>query len=365
MDGRRLEDLRIAIEHIDRRIADLIAGRMEIVVEIARAKSEMRLPIRDFRVEREVTDRMEARCTQLGLDPTLGRLLARLLIQSAVRIQEGIVERVHSGTLMKILILGGGGRMGRWFCNYLDSMGHQVSVYDPQGPVEGYGFVKDLGGALQDSEMILLSTPLGSSGAVLEEIISMKPRGIVFDICSLKSHLIGHARRAVREGLSLTSLHPMFGPGVRTLMERNVILCRCGCPDADRKVRALFEGTEANLIEMDIEEHDELMAYVLGMSHAVNLIFTDMLVRSGKSFSDLSRVASSTFMKQVKASRDVAYEAADLYFEIQTLNTHTNGAFSLFLEVATELERAVREKDFEAFLELMDRGRRYYGNRQG
>jgi chorismate mutase/prephenate dehydrogenase len=361
--GENLEDLRTTIRDIDRKIADLVAKRMDVVAEVARAKNEMRLPIRDFRVEHEVMGRMESRCRELGVDPMLGRLLARLLIQSAVRVQEGIVERVHTGSLMKVLILGGSGRMGRWFCNYLDSMGHQVSVYDPQGPVEGFGYTEDLGDAVRTSEMILLSTPLSASGDILGEVMSTKPGGIVFDICSLKSHLVGHARAAARAGLSITSLHPMFGPGVRTLLERNVILCRCGSPDADREVKALFEGTEANLIEMDIEEHDELMAYVLSMSHVVNLVFTDMLVRSGKSFPDLSRVASSTFVKQTKASRDVAYEAAELYYEIQTLNTHTNGAFSLFLEAAKDLERAVRERDFDRFAEIMQRGRSYYENR--
>jgi chorismate mutase/prephenate dehydrogenase len=192
----------------------------------------------------------------------------------------------------------------------------------------------------------------------------MRPGGIVLDICSLKSHLVGRAREAARAGLSITSLHPMFGPGVRTLMERNVILCRCGCPHADRAVKGLFEGTVASFIEMDIEEHDELMAYVLGMSHAVNLVFTDMLARSGKTFPALSKVASSTFAKQIKASRDVAYEAADLYYEIQTLNSHTPGAFALFLGTAKELERTVREKDFQGFADLMARARRYYETRE-
>jgi chorismate mutase len=85
-ESASFESLRSAIEDIDRQIADLVARRMDVVVEIARAKSEMRLPIRDFRVEREVVNRMESRCRELGTDPVMGRHLARLLIQSAVRI---------------------------------------------------------------------------------------------------------------------------------------------------------------------------------------------------------------------------------------------------------------------------------------
>ena len=355
-----LNSLRAEIERLDREMLDLIARRLEIVHEIGTLKSDLKLPIRDYRVEREVVRRMHDRCNDLGMDPAIGHLLAKLLIRSAVRSQEGLREKSHTGTLRRVLIVGGGGRMGQWFCRYLDSMEHRVTVFDPGGPVEGYAYEHNLELALGEAEMILLSTPLGSSSEILGDIITHRPRGVIFDICSLKSHLLEHIYKATKEGLRITSLHPMFGPRIRTLMDRNVILCRCGSPEADRKVKELFEETSANLIEMEISEHDEWMAYVLGMSHAVNLIFTDMLVRSGKPFSDLLKVASTTFSKQIKTTQDVSFEAADLYYEIQTLNRHTADVFDFFLEAAKDVHRAVTEGDQERFREIMDRGRLYF-----
>lgn len=46
--------------------------------------------------------------------------------------------------------------------------------------------------------------------------------------------------------------------------------------------------------------------------------------------------------------------------EIRTLNSHTPGAFTLFLDAAKELERTIHERDFEGFAEIMQRSRRYY-----
>ena len=41
-----------------------------------------------------------------------------------------------------------------------------------------------------------------------------------------------------------------------------------GSPDATAAARALFEEpTMATLVEMDLESHDRLIAYVLGLSH--------------------------------------------------------------------------------------------------
>jgi chorismate mutase/prephenate dehydrogenase len=360
MNTKDLDGLREKIENIDREIIDLIAQRLGIVLEIGTVKSSMKIPIRDYRVEREVIRRMQNRCSELDIDPSVGRLLARLLIESAVRAQEEIIERIYGGTLMQVLVLGGHGKMGRWFCNYLNSMGHQVVVVDPAGPVEGYNYEENLEQAAGKTDMILLSTPLGKSKDALEELISIRPEGIIFDICSLKSHLLEPISKAVSDGIKITSLHPMFGPEVMTLMDRNVILCRCGCPEADQKVKLLFEGTEANLLELDIEEHDDRMAYVLGMSHALNIMFSETLVRSGKSLHDLMNVGSSTFLKQIETTRDVAFESAELYYEIQALNNHTPAVFELFLQSVREVQSLVLERNLDRFREIMERGQEYF-----
>ncbi len=360
MNKENLDQLRSKVEHLDRQIVDLLARRLDVVLEIGDIKSSLKIPIRDYRVEREVSQRMQDRCRELEIDPAVGMLLARLLIESAIRVQERVLEPRYSGTLKRILVVGGCGRMGQWFCHYLKSMGHRVSVFDPRGPLENYDFETDLSAAASKSDMILLSAPLGASGDVLEEVLSHQPRGIIFDICSLKSHLLERIRAGIREGYRISSLHPMYGPAVRTLLERNVILCRCGCPGADAEVRKLFEGTEANLLEMSIEEHDERMAYVLGMSHALNLIFSDMLLKSGKPLRDLLRVASSTFAKQIETTRDVAFDSPQLYYEIQVLNKHTPEVFDLFRHAMNDVQRAVHEKDFARFSKIMERGRAYF-----
>ncbi len=362
-DGKKLDQLRSEIERIDKNILELIARRLSVVLEIGTIKGAMNLPVRAFHVEREVSRRMREWCRELDIDPGLGRLLARLLIEASVRKQGEIIDRSFEGVLRNILVLGGSGRMGVWISRYLRAMGHRVSVYDPAGPADGFGYEPDLEPAVRRAEMIVLSTPLRKSGGILEQVIELEPPGIIFDICSLKSPLLPAVRRGVGEGLRITSLHPMFGPGVKSLLERNVILCRCGCPGADREVRALFEGTGARLIGMEIEEHDEYMACVLGMSHAVNLMFAGMLERSGKSLPDLEKVASSTFTKQLKTMRDVSFEAEELYYDIQTLNENTERALENFTDAVEEFRAAVLSRDSNGFRAIMKDARNYFGGR--
>ena len=78
----------------------------------------------------------------------------------------------------------------------------------------------------------------------------------------------------------------------------------------------------AEQIEMSIDEHDRLMAYVLGLSHALNLAFFTALADSGEAVPRLQRMSSTTFDAQLKVASLVATDNPHLYFEIQALNDY-------------------------------------------
>ena len=69
----------------------------------------------------------------------------------------------------------------------------------------------------------------------------------------------------------------MFGPSASFIFARNLVVCDCGSDAAVDKFLPLLNGTGANVIEMPVEDHDKLISYVLGMSHAVNIAFFERL----------------------------------------------------------------------------------------
>src|SRR4029078_11988140 len=106
------------------------------------------------------------------------------------------------------------------------------------------------------------------------------------------------------------------------LSGRHVIFVDVGAPEATAAARALFEPTMATLVEMDLESHDRLIAYVLGLSHALNIAFFTALTESGEAAPRLARLSSTTYDSQVVVATRVASESPDLYFEIQSLNEY-------------------------------------------
>jgi chorismate mutase/prephenate dehydrogenase len=201
------------------------------------------------------------------------------------------------------------------------------------------------------------------AGEVLTELAARRPRGIVVDIGSLKSPLRGGLEQLAAAGCRVTSIHPMFGPDTRLLSGRHIVFCDLGVPEATQAARALFASTMAEQIEMSVDDHDRLMAYVLGLSHALNLAFFTALAASGELVPRLQRLSSTTFDAQLKVASLVARDNPHLYFDIQTLNDYGTASLQALRAATERIERLVQSRDHDGFVELMAAGRRYLESR--
>ena len=112
----------------------------------------------------------------------------------------------------------------------------------------------------------------------------------------------------------------------------------------------------AERVVMGLDEHDRLIAYVLGLSHALNIAFFTALAESGEAAPRLARLSSTTFDSQMDVASRVAAESPDLYFEIQSLNQYGAEPLMALKEAVARLIAAVQSKDADAFTALMHRG---------
>ena len=115
---------------------------------------------------------------------------------------------------------------------------------------------------------------------------------------------------------------------------------------------------------MSLDEHDRLIAYVLGLSHAVNIAFFTALAGSGERAPRLVQMSSTTFDAQFDIASAVAEESADLYFEIQRLNEYGAESLDALAQAVDSLRSAVQSGDQARFTALMHAGREYTQGRQ-
>jgi chorismate mutase/prephenate dehydrogenase len=359
-----LEELRKRLSEVDGELIGLVAARQKIIAEIGAHKIQNSVPTRDYEREREVLKGAEAQARSLGLEPELAEEIMRLLIRASLTHQER--RRVAAGTSgagKRVLIIGGAGKMGAWFAHFLGSQGFAVEVADPSAASVPFPRIPDWREHALDHDLIVVATPMKVAGEVLTELATRLPRGVVVDIGSLKSPLRGGLERLVAAGCKVTSIHPMFGPDTRLLSGRHVVFCDVGVPEATQAARALFASTMAEQIEMSVDDHDRLMAYVLGLSHALNLAFFTALAASGELVPRLQRMSSTTFDAQLTVATLVARDNPHLYFDIQTLNDYGTASLQALRAATERIEQLVQNRDEAGFVELMAAGRRYLENR--
>lgn len=355
-----LEQLRTELSAVDAELVRLIAERQRIVGDIGRTKTNSGTATRDYAREKDVLDRGRAQADALGVDPELVENLLQMLIRTSLESQErDRVAAEGKGDGRRALVIGGAGQMGRWFVEFFQSQGFATIVADRSLDDDGGTQFKNWTDAGVDFDVIVVAAPLAVSGRILAQLAVLKPKGLVFDIGSLKSPLLDGLKELNDAGCRVTSLHPMYGPNTRLLSGRHLIFCDVGNSEATVAAKELFSATMVEQIEMGLEDHDRLIAYVLGLSHALNIAFFTALSESGEAAPKLAQMSSTTFDSQLLVSQAVAQDNPHLYFEIQNLNKYGLGPLDALCEAAQRIREAVAAGDEESFVELMSNGREY------
>jgi chorismate mutase/prephenate dehydrogenase len=356
---KRLEQLRGHIRQLDEDILRLIAARMAAAKAIGQQKKMEGIPLRDWNVERQVLDRAACHATDFGLPPAVARAVMQTLIAAARAEQERTSFSTYRGSAESILIIGGRGKMGRWFADFFGDQGHRVSVYDVAGNGDGAASAPTLEAALDGTSFALIAAPLDVVPGVIAQLAETGYGGTVFDVASLKEHLKPAIARARTANLSVASIHPMFGPGTRTLADQVICICDCGDAHAARRVEAFFIDTAATLVRLSLEEHDQVISYVLGLSHLTNLVFAKVLMESGRSYQELNKAGSTTFHSQMMTTATVIQENPELYYTIQQLNPFSAELCEAYRGALEAISGWIRNEDRPAFVEMMQAGRKW------
>lgn len=264
----------------------------------------------------------------------------------------------------RALVIGGAGKMGRWFVEFLDSQGYSVTVADPSASVPGFECLRDWRETPDSFDVTVVAAPIATTAQILTELAGTGRKGLIFDIGSLKSPLLEPLQKLANAGAQVTSVHPMFGPDTELLSGRHVLFLEVGQPRATQEARAMFASTMAEQIEMPVADHDRLIAYVLGLSHALNIAFFTALADSGEALPRLVELSSTTFDAQLEVAARVARESPELYFEIQSCNAHGREALQALQDAVARITGIVESGDQQAFVALMARGREYLARRR-
>jgi len=127
--------------------------------------------------------------------------------------------------MKKITVIGAGGQMGQWFTKYFTSEGFEVTGYDSENKVSGKDvkISESLVGGILKADYVVLCTPTRRTPEIIRLIAKeMKRDTYLIEISSEKSKVVSSLSKMPAK-INPICIHPMFGPGTKTIKGQNII----------------------------------------------------------------------------------------------------------------------------------------------
>jgi prephenate dehydrogenase len=261
---------------------------------------------------------------------------------------------------MKVAIIGGTGKMGRWFTKFFLDEGMQVIV-SGRSKKKLLKIQEELGveiadnvNAVKSADRVLISVPIENFEEVVREIHShIRPDQVVMDICSVKEFPVKVMHEYIKTGITLGT-HPMFGPRADKIQNQNFILT----PTNNKEKRfandfkSWLEEKQVNVSIMSPRKHDELMSAVLGLPHFLGIVIYDTLINC-VDLVETKRVAGTSYKLLLTLAETVASQDPEFCASLQMNLPNVESVEGLFCEKSIEWLNAVRQKDKKAFTDKM------------
>jgi prephenate dehydrogenase len=270
---------------------------------------------------------------------------------------------------MKAAVIGGTGRMGKWFAQFLKEQGFKV-IISGRTQERTLETAKEMGlepaisniQAVKEADFVVVSVPIEKTGEVIHEVSSqMKKGAILFDIASIKGEILEILKKAQNFGIRTISIHPLFGPGTRNISGKKVLIIPI---NEDYKtlieVKDIFEDGGAKVHVVDAKIHDTMMALTLSFPHFLNVLFGKMI--KSTNINEVKEWGGTTFALQLVLAESVASEDPSLYSSIQMNNPSFHRLLDNFMDYTKELIEVIKNRDEEAFVEYFKDLKMYFSN---
>jgi cyclohexadieny/prephenate dehydrogenase len=240
------------------------------------------------------------------------------------------------------------------------------SVRKRAAEIELAAIVADPADAVADADLVILCSPVGSYKELAAAIAPrLKQGAILSDVGSVKSAVIRDVAPALPKGVHFLPAHPIAGTeqsgpdaGFASLFDHRWCIIT-PLPGADAgalaKLKQFWEACGSQVEVMDAAHHDlvlamtshvpHLIAYnIVGTAHDLEKVAEGEVIKfSAGGFRDFTRIAASDPVMW----RDVFLNNRDAVLEV----------LGRFNEDPSQLQRAVRDGNGNALLELFTRTR--------
>lgn len=267
---------------------------------------------------------------------------------------------------MRVAVIGAGG-MGLLFAGQFKGAGFEVVLSSrtkeklaKAAASLGVEAAENNVAAVRGADVVVVSVPVDEARKVLGEIRPhVKMGSVVIELTSVKKFLLPELKKF---RCDVISLHPMFGPSVRSFDAQVFIVCPVRGESRLSWLREFIEKRQGKVVMSNVDEHDRIMSIVQCLTHFAYISVASTIKRSGVDVKDTRRFSSPIYELMLDMIVRIVGQDPHMYAGIQMRNPYAKRTLALFLSEASALKKAVDSKNEKKFVEIMSSSAKCLGD---
>jgi chorismate mutase/prephenate dehydrogenase len=266
-------------------------------------------------------------------------------------------EERAEGAAPSVLVVGGGGQMGRLVGRALGERGARVAVLERD---DG----QDRAAVVKAADLVVLAVPMGAAVEVARELGPwVREDALLCDINSLKGEICEVMGEVCRG--EVLGMHPMFGPTVASLLRQKWVLCPVRPGRWSRWLEGELGKLGLELLRSEPRAHDRMMSAVQVLVHFHTLVMGEALRRAGLGVEESLRFTSPIYRIELAVVGRLFGQDPDLYAEIEMSNPYGREVLGHFLEATLSLKEIIDAGDRDAFRGVFGEVAEHFGEFKG
>lgn len=346
----QLASMRQRIDAIDRQLLSLLSERQQEVEQVVALKKEHNLPVYHPAREEDLISDRRSKAQTHGLDEQFIEDIFRAIIRRSRITQTHTIATKGVRVGAKVVVVGGRGKMGRFFEQWFARSGYQTHVLDqddwPQADT-----------ILAQAELALVCTPIDDTEAIVDRLgPRLPPDCILADITSIKGRIVKAMCRA-HIGPVL-GMHPLFGPAVGSMDKQLVIATPGRQLDRCQWVMDQFTAWGNVVIQSDPDKHDRNMTNIQALRHFATFAFGRFLYKRQVDLQDTLEFSSPIYRLELGMVGRMFAQDPELYaaiiFALPERRALLKEYITALQENLTLLDHGSEEQFTQTFKEVSD-----------
>lgn len=259
-----LSELRDKIDAVDQKIIDLLAERLQLVVEVGEVKTVHGLPIYVPEREAEMLAKRRAEAEKKGVPADLIEDILRRTMRESYASENETGFKTINPDMKRIVIIGGNGLLGKRFVEMFELSGYQVDILGRANWEQAEQICSKAG-------LVIVGSPIDVTEDIINQLSYLPKDCILADITSVKNGPL-QAMLAVHKG-PVVGLHPMFGPDISSFAKQVIVYCD---GRGEAQYAWLIEQMKiwgSHLYNVNAPTHDESMTLIQALRHFTSFVY--------------------------------------------------------------------------------------------